>query len=53
MTWVEWFIVGYFALNALCAIGLIGKERQPITPSNAVAMTVIYTALVSVVVIFG
>lgn len=45
MTWFGWFLIGYWAANALGSIALIGHRRDPITPGVAVALVILYGLL--------
>jgi predicted phosphoribosyltransferase len=40
MVWYAWVMVVLFALNAVLTILMIGKPRQPVTPSLAVGAVV-------------
>lgn len=46
MSVFAWILVAYFAANALFAIGIVGKEREPWTPGQAVAAQFIYAGLI-------
>lgn len=43
-------LVCYFALEALVAIGYIGRERKPVTPGVAVVMVIINAVLIWVAI---
>jgi hypothetical protein len=51
MTWPKIVLVAWLALGALMTIGRIGKARQPITPTEAVATVVATAAMVALLVI--
>ena len=40
MTWFDWILIVWFATNALTSIGMIGKQRHPIEPLEAVILTI-------------
>lgn len=52
MNWFDWLLVAYFSINALIIIGIIGKDREPITPTTAVFVVIIYALLIAGVIIF-
>lgn len=50
MSWQQWFLAGFFALNILVTIGYIGQERKPLTPGAAVFVTLFNVGLIALVV---
>lgn len=42
-----WFCVIWWSLNAIVAVALVGKERKPFTPGQAVFNTIFYGALIA------
>jgi hypothetical protein len=46
LAWQLWVVIGYLVLNALFAIGMIGRRRGPITPSEAVINTLVAVGLI-------
>ena len=44
-TFLGWFFLAYYALNALTSILLIDKDRKPVTPGVAAVCAVIYGLL--------
>lgn len=47
MTWFTWFLLSFWALNALATISLVGKKREPVTPAVAVGVVVVNGLLVA------
>ena len=47
----QWILVGWFVLNALFTIALVGREREPGTPLGAIIAQFIYAGLILVVVL--
>lgn len=41
MVWFAWVLVAVCALNAAANVLYIGKDREPITPGNALAICVV------------
>jgi len=46
-----WIIAAYGAFSALVVIGGIGKKREPITPGTAIAVLIIWTVIITVIVL--
>lgn len=46
MLWQQWFLVALFALNALCTIWMVEREREPITGPVAMLTVLIDGLLV-------
>jgi hypothetical protein len=44
--WFKWLLVGIFALDALITIGKVGKDREPISPVEAVGVTILDALLI-------
>jgi hypothetical protein len=53
MTWFGWFLVGWYVLNALGSVALVGKQRPVITPGAAVILVVIYALMILGVLLVG
>lgn len=51
MTWMDWTLVGLFALAALATVGNVGKPRPTITPTFAAVQVAINAALIVGVVV--
>jgi len=49
VTWVFWFLIGWFALSPLVTIALIGRPRKPLGPVDGVASLIIAAGLISLV----
>lgn len=50
MSWQQWVLASFFALNAVLGVAFIGRKRDVITPGSAVAMIFINAALILMVV---
>ena len=46
MTYFLWVLVGWFAMNALGQVMLIGKERKPTEPAFAALSVLVNSALI-------
>lgn len=46
MTWADWMVVAIFLLSTAFNIRDIGKERKPITPSDAVVTFTVALAII-------
>ncbi len=44
--WLKWTLIGVWILGAILNIALIGKKRDPITPSGAILVLIINTLLI-------
>lgn len=47
MTAHSWFLVGWFAVNALTMVYLVGKPRPIVSPGSAVFGVVMYAAFIA------
>ena len=47
MGWFDWFLVGWWLLNAAVRVSLIGKPRKPFSPADGVAVMILVTALIA------
>ena len=50
MSGLQWFLVGYFAMNLVLTPLFVGKKRTTITPGAASVTVVIYALLIWAVV---
>lgn len=46
MTPFLWFTVIWWTINAIAAVWLVGKEREPITPGAAAFSVLLYGGLI-------
>ena len=47
MSWFRWVIIGWFALNAVCCVWEIGRERKPVEVSDTVTALFLYGVLIA------
>ena len=53
MNWFDWVLVVYLGFNALITIAMIGRDRDPLSPSTAVVVTIVSALLVTGIVIYS
>lgn len=53
MTWFDWALVSFWAVNALGTVLLIGRHREPVTPGVALGVIVVNALLVAGLVTYG
>jgi hypothetical protein len=41
-----WLLIGWFALQGVVAVAIIGRPREPFTPGTAVVSLVLNTGLI-------
>lgn len=50
MTWVDWFLVCLFAVEALGTVCLVGEPRKPVSPGLAAATVALNAGLIILLV---
>lgn len=53
MSWMLWLVVGWFVVNILGSIALIGKKREPITPRTVIVASILWIGLIVLVIAGG
>jgi hypothetical protein len=46
VTWFGWFVVGYWGVNGVASVLLVGKRREPISAEAAALSILMYVALI-------
>lgn len=52
-TFLFWFLVGYWGVNAVGTVALVGKPRKPIEPGTAAISVIIFGLLIVSLFIWG
>jgi hypothetical protein len=47
MSALQWYVVSSCVLNAVVLVALVGRKREPVTPTAAAIQVAIYAAIVA------
>lgn len=51
MTGSDWAIISLLIVNTIAVIAMVGKQRRPVTPLDAIVGLIINTALIAYIVV--